>query len=299
MCQWPNRTCLTLSLPAAAATSLCVFSFLFDLILVPFPFVVVFDLFLLSAWPCLLVSCECTGVGHWRGLLALYLCSSEVGHWGGGRLAGAAQLGRIQRDLHPPRHPRLRAPAPGEERPEGIHTTPFCASRCPSDQPKRSFSVHLALWLSLSVLLPVTLFAILCCTALLGFHCASVVRVSEYLRDLPPDARRVIISRLGSEDVVVWWAAAHRHASVCVAHDYSQHVYVFVIRGALWANQALFTPAMNVRLIRSDREGKISNFLSTSLPFKCLGSVRFLEEVFYAHQGCIYLIKNTVITVIL
>ncbi len=188
-----------------------------------------------------------------------------------------------------------------ERRDLKVYTQPLSVPHDVPQNNRNALSLSISLFdsLSLSVLLPVTLFAILCCTALLGFHCASVVRVSEYLRDLPPDARRVIISRLGSEDAVVWWAAAHRHASVCVAHDYSQHVYVFVIRGALWANQALFTPAMNVCLIRSDRDGKISNFLSSSLPFKCLGSVRFLEEVFYAHQGCIYLIKNTVITVIL
>ncbi len=35
------------------------------------------------------------------------------------------------------------------------------------------------------------------------------------------------------------------------------------------------------------------------LPFKSLGSVQFLKEVFNDHQICIYLIKNTVKTVTL
>ncbi|XP_061579223.1 diacylglycerol kinase eta isoform X2 [Cololabis saira] len=46
--------------------------------------------------------------------------SGEMGHRGGGRLAGTAESGGVQRHFHPTRHPRLGAPAPGEEGPEGF-----------------------------------------------------------------------------------------------------------------------------------------------------------------------------------
>jgi len=39
--------------------------------------------------------------------------------------------------------------------------------------------------------------------------------------------------------------------------------------------------------------------IRNTLLFKTLGLVRFLKEVSYAHQCCIYLIKNTVRIVIL
>ncbi|XP_069388673.1 diacylglycerol kinase eta isoform X2 [Paralichthys olivaceus] len=45
--------------------------------------------------------------------------SGKMGPRGGGRLAGAAESGGVQRHLHPPRHQRLGAAAPGEEGPEG------------------------------------------------------------------------------------------------------------------------------------------------------------------------------------
>lgn len=45
--------------------------------------------------------------------------SGKMGHRGGGHLAGTAESGGVQRHLHPTRHPRLRAAAPGEEGPEG------------------------------------------------------------------------------------------------------------------------------------------------------------------------------------
>ncbi|XP_045910832.1 diacylglycerol kinase eta isoform X2 [Micropterus dolomieu] len=45
--------------------------------------------------------------------------SGEMGHRGGGRLAGTAESGGVQRHLHPTRHPRFGATAPGEEGPEG------------------------------------------------------------------------------------------------------------------------------------------------------------------------------------
>ncbi|XP_035994737.1 diacylglycerol kinase eta isoform X3 [Fundulus heteroclitus] len=45
--------------------------------------------------------------------------SGEMGHRGGGRLAGTAESGGVQRHLHTTRHPRLRAAAPGEEGPKG------------------------------------------------------------------------------------------------------------------------------------------------------------------------------------
>ncbi|XP_062258160.1 diacylglycerol kinase eta isoform X2 [Platichthys flesus] len=45
--------------------------------------------------------------------------SGKMGPGGGGRLAGAAEPGRVQRHLHPPRHPRLGAAAPGAAGPEG------------------------------------------------------------------------------------------------------------------------------------------------------------------------------------
>ncbi|XP_054642745.1 diacylglycerol kinase eta isoform X1 [Dunckerocampus dactyliophorus] len=47
------------------------------------------------------------------------VCSGQVGHRGGGRLAGAAESGGVPRHFHPTRHPRLGAAAPGEEGPEG------------------------------------------------------------------------------------------------------------------------------------------------------------------------------------
>lgn len=50
------------------------------------------------------------------------VCSGEMGHRGGGRLAGTAESGGVQRHLHPTRHPRFGAAAPGEEGPEGKHT---------------------------------------------------------------------------------------------------------------------------------------------------------------------------------
>ncbi|XP_035030104.1 diacylglycerol kinase eta isoform X2 [Hippoglossus stenolepis] len=45
--------------------------------------------------------------------------SGKMGPRGGGRLAGAAESGRVQGHLHPPRHPRLGAAAPGAAGPEG------------------------------------------------------------------------------------------------------------------------------------------------------------------------------------
>ncbi|XP_036965947.1 diacylglycerol kinase eta isoform X2 [Acanthopagrus latus] len=45
--------------------------------------------------------------------------SGEMGHGGGGRLAGTAEPGGVQRHIHPTRHQRLGATSPGEERPEG------------------------------------------------------------------------------------------------------------------------------------------------------------------------------------
>nr|XP_029133869.1 diacylglycerol kinase eta isoform X2 [Labrus bergylta] len=45
--------------------------------------------------------------------------SGEMGHRGSGRLAGTAESRGVQRQLHPARHPRLGAAAPGEEGPEG------------------------------------------------------------------------------------------------------------------------------------------------------------------------------------
>ncbi|XP_030199472.1 diacylglycerol kinase eta isoform X2 [Gadus morhua] len=45
--------------------------------------------------------------------------SGEVGYRGRGRLAGAAEPGGVPGHLHPPRHPRLRAAAPGAQGPEG------------------------------------------------------------------------------------------------------------------------------------------------------------------------------------
>lgn len=54
--------------------------------------------------------------------LCVRVCSGEMGHRGGGHLAGTAESGGVQRHLHPARHPRLRAAAPGEEGPEGTHT---------------------------------------------------------------------------------------------------------------------------------------------------------------------------------
>lgn len=48
--------------------------------------------------------------------------SGEMGHRGGGHLAGTAEPGGVQRHLHSTRHPRLGAAAPGEEGPEGKHT---------------------------------------------------------------------------------------------------------------------------------------------------------------------------------
>ncbi|XP_034003627.1 diacylglycerol kinase eta isoform X1 [Trematomus bernacchii] len=45
--------------------------------------------------------------------------SGEVGSRGGGGLVGAAESRGVQRHLHPTRHPRLGAAAPGEEGPEG------------------------------------------------------------------------------------------------------------------------------------------------------------------------------------
>lgn len=79
------------------------------------------------------VTWESDGVcAYLRGALSLFLlcsmcvclcvCSGEMGHRGGGHLAGTAESGGVQRNLHPTRHPRLGATAPGEEGPEGTHT---------------------------------------------------------------------------------------------------------------------------------------------------------------------------------
>ncbi len=54
--------------------------------------------------------------------MCVCVCSGEMGHRGGGHLAGTAESGGVQRHLHPTRHPRLGATAPGEEGPEGTHT---------------------------------------------------------------------------------------------------------------------------------------------------------------------------------
>ncbi|XP_077435985.1 diacylglycerol kinase eta isoform X8 [Vanacampus margaritifer] len=49
--------------------------------------------------------------------------SGAMGHRRGGRLAGAAEPGRVPGHLHPTRHPRLGAAAPGEEGPEAKNKT--------------------------------------------------------------------------------------------------------------------------------------------------------------------------------
>lgn len=56
------------------------------------------------------------------------VCSGEMGHRGGGHLAGTAESRGVQRHLHPARHQRLRAAAPGKEGPKGrhIHTVNLC-----------------------------------------------------------------------------------------------------------------------------------------------------------------------------
>ena len=158
-------------LPAAIATSSLSFS-MFLLLLLWFVFKFGLTLFAFVM--------HLRGLETERGLLALDLCSSEVGYGGSGHLAGAAQLGGVQRHLHPTRHPWLRAPSPGEERPEGI--PPVTHLMCPSDQSKTCSS---NLFLPLPLPLPLSclifpcpywsLFASLCCTALLGILCANVV----------------------------------------------------------------------------------------------------------------------------
>lgn len=54
--------------------------------------------------------------------LCVHVWSGEMGHRGGGHLAGTAESGGVQRHLHPARRPRLRAATPGKEGPEGMHT---------------------------------------------------------------------------------------------------------------------------------------------------------------------------------
>uniref|UniRef100_A0A8C2L319 Diacylglycerol kinase n=1 Tax=Cyprinus carpio TaxID=7962 RepID=A0A8C2L319_CYPCA len=70
-----------------------------------------------------------------------------------------------------------------ERRDLKVYTQPLSVPHDVPQNNRNALSLSISLFDSLSVLLPVTLFAILCCTALLGFLCASVLRVSEYLHD--------------------------------------------------------------------------------------------------------------------